>query len=125
MPKIKTVRNWEKEHNIKLEWDVQGGNATNIRCSACKQHDHRLQGLKNYNRAWVEGSKSATSDSVKKHVNTDMHKHAVDINMKIDLGAKRYTETVLQQTPIGRSITKMEKQAKEVLQMRINRAYYL
>ena len=30
MPRSKTVRNWEKEHNIQLEQDVQSGNATNI-----------------------------------------------------------------------------------------------
>lgn len=83
MPKLKTVKNWQKEYNIKIEWDIQpGGNAANIRCSTCKEHDDRLQGMKNYSCAWVEGSKNATSDSVKKHVNTDMHKHAVDMALK-------------------------------------------
>ena len=126
MPKLKTVKNWEKEYNIKLEWDFQpGGNAGSIRCSMCKEYDDRLQGLKNYSRAWVEGSKSATSDSVKKHVNTDMHKHAVDIAMKKHHGSERYTENVMKSTPIGKSITKMEEHSKEVLKMWFNKAYYL
>ena len=44
MPKLKTVKNWQKEYNIKLEWDIQpGGNAANIRCSTCKEHDDRFQ----------------------------------------------------------------------------------
>lgn len=44
MPKLKTVRNWEKEYNIKLEWDVKpNGNAENIRCFTCKDNDDRLQ----------------------------------------------------------------------------------
>ncbi|CAB3983345.1 Hypothetical predicted protein [Paramuricea clavata] len=126
MPKLKTVKNWEKEYNIKLKWDVQpGGNAGNIRCSTCKEYDDRLQGLKNYSRTWVEGSKSATSDSVKKHDNTDMHKHAVDIAMKKHPGSERYTENVMKTTPIGKSITKMEEHSKKVLKMRFNTAYYL
>ena len=126
MPKLKTVKNWEKEYNIKLEWDIQvGGNAGNIRCSTCKEHDDRLHGLKNYNRAWVEGSKNATSDSVKKHVNTDMHKRAADIAMKKHLGSERYTQNVMKNTPIGKSITRMEEHSKEVLKMRFNTAYYL
>lgn len=88
MPKFKTMRNWERKHNIKLEWDVQtGGNVTNVRCSSCKQQDRRLQGLKNYNRGWVKGSKNATCDSVRKHVNTDMHKNTVDLASKIKPGA--------------------------------------
>ena len=72
MPKLKTVKNWEKEDDIKLKWDVKpSGNAENIRCLTCKNNDGRLQGLKNYNRAWIDGSKNATSDSVRNHVNTD------------------------------------------------------
>ena len=48
MPKLKTVKNWKKEYDIKLEWDVKAsGNAENIRCLTCKDNDGRLQGLKN------------------------------------------------------------------------------
>ena len=32
--------------------------------------------MKIYTCAWVKGSKNVTSDSVKKHANTDMHKCA-------------------------------------------------
>ena len=126
MPKLKTIRNWEKEYNIKLEWDAKpNGNAENIRCFTCKDNDDRLQGLKNYNRAWIDGSKSATSDSVRKHVCTDMHKCAVDIEMKKHLGSQQYAENVMKNTPIGKSLTKMEEHSKEILKMRFNTAYYL
>ena len=126
MPKLKTVKNWQKEYNIKIEWDIQpGGNAANIRCSTCKEHDDRLQGMKNYSCAWVEGSKNATSDSVKKHVNTDMHKHAIDMALKKQLGSEQYTENVMKNTPIGKSMMKMAEHSKEVLRMRFNTAYYL
>lgn len=126
MPKLKTVKNWAKEYNIKLEWDIKpGGNVENVRCSTCKEHDDRLQGQKNYNRAWVDGSKNATSDSVKKHVHSDMHKRGVDIEMKKHLGSERYAENVMKNTPIGKSLAKMEEHAKEVLKMRFNTANYL
>lgn len=129
MPKLKTVKSWEKEHNIKLEWDVQPGSGGrsvgNIRCFTCKEYDDRLHGMKNYNRAWVEGSKNATSDSVKKHINTDMHKRATDLALKKQLGSKRYNENVMKNTPIGKSIMKMEERSKEVLRIRFNTAYYL
>ena len=83
MPKLKTLRNWEKDYNIKLEWDVKPNeNAENIRCFTCKDNDDQLQGLKNCNCAWIDGSKNATSDLVRRHVDTDMHKCAVDIEMK-------------------------------------------
>ena len=46
-PKLKTVKNWEKEYDIKLERDVEpSGNAKNIRCLTCKDNDGRLLLLK-------------------------------------------------------------------------------
>ena len=126
MPKLKTVKHWEKEYDIKLEWDVKpSGNAENIRCLTCKDNDGRLQGLKNYNCSWIDSSKNATSDSVRKHVNTDMHRRAVDIEMQKHLGSQKYAENVMKTTPIGKSLTKMEERSKEMLKMRFNTAYYL
>ena len=38
MTKIKTVRKWKKECNIKLEWvNLPGGKAENIQCEVCKE----------------------------------------------------------------------------------------
>ena len=32
MPKLKTVKNWEKEYDIKLEWDVKpSGNVSRVK----------------------------------------------------------------------------------------------
>ena len=114
MPKLKTVKHWEKEYDIKLEWDVKpSGNAENIRCLTCKDNDGRLQGLKNYNCSWIDSSKNATSDSVRKHVNTDMHRRAVDIEMQKHLGSQKYAENVMKTTPIGKSLTKWRSAQKK------------
>ena len=45
--------------------------------------------------------------------------------MKKHLGSQQYAENVMKNTPIGKSLTKMEEHSKEILKMRFNTAYYL
>ena len=64
-------------------------------------------------------------DSVKKHLASDLHLTALDLENKAKLGATSYNEQVLDQTPIGQVLMKMADKEKEVLMVCFNTAYYL
>ena len=64
-------------------------------------------------------------DSVKKHLASDLHLTALDLENKAKLGATSYNEQVLNQTPIGQGLMKMADKEKEVLMVCFNTAYYL
>lgn len=66
-----------------------------------------------------------TKDSLKKHLTSDVHLKAIDLNTKAQLGATSYNQHVLQNTPIGHGLTRMAKKDKEILRVCFNTAYYL
>ena len=45
--------------------------------------------------------------------------------MQKHLGSQKYAENVMKNSPIEKSLTKMEERSKEILKMRFNTAYYL
>ena len=90
MTKTKSVRKWEKEYNIKLVWvNLPGGKVENIRCEVCEEYETQIMAFKNVSASWIEGSKNPTSDAVKKHVTSEMHKRAANLALKKELGPKR------------------------------------
>ena len=46
-------------------------------CSACRQFEDRIQGMKNFSMAWVTGSTNQKSSNVVDHVNNEQHKAAM------------------------------------------------
>ena len=81
--------------------------------------------MQNFSNSWIKGSKSSTPDTVKKHVTYEMHKQTADLTFKKELGPKRYTDNVCQNTPITKSTTKMYQKPRKVLKNRFKTAYYL
>ena len=54
-----------------------------------------------------------------------MHKRAVDLALKKELGPKEYVENIRQNTAIGKSITRMHEKTRKVMKNCFAIAYYL
>ena len=80
---------------------------------------------KNFSDSWIKGSKNPSSDAVKKHVTSEIHKRAVDLALKKELGPKEYVENIRQNTAIGKSITRMHKKTRKLMKNYFSTAYYL
>ena len=126
MTKLKTVKKWEVENKIKLKWILQNdGKVSEVCCVVCKEFESQIMSSKNFSDSWIKGSKNPSSDSVKKHVSSEMHKRAADLALKKELGPKEYNENIYNNTSIGRSLTRMHEETKKVMKNRFATAYYL
>ena len=53
-----------------------------LKCSMCIQFNEKRRGMRNYNPAFVVGSKNLRASSYKDHAATDMHKRAMLLSKK-------------------------------------------
>ena len=113
-----------------MKWvTLCGSKVENVQCIVCKEYEAQIMSSKNFSNIWINGSKNPTSDAVKKHVTSEMHKHAhkhaVDLALKKELGLKEYVENICRNTVIGKSITRMHEKTRKVIKNHFSTAYYL
>ena len=96
-----------------------------FRCQVCKRWEKRILNFKNFNRNWIVGSKDVKKDSLSKHIQTDQHKKAEELQKKSDMGAIPYLQSVVEETPIGKGLAKMAEKDRENMRVKFNSAYYL
>ena len=80
---------------------------------------------KNFSDSWIKGLKNPICDAVKKHVMSEMHKHAANLALRKELGSKEYVENIHQNTVMGKLITRIHKKTRKVMKNRFSTAFYL
>ena len=81
--KLKTVKNWEKQLNVKLEYQLNGSNVIKLWCIVYKKWESCIKGSKNFNDAWIHhGKESIKKDTLKSHVTSKQHMETVDHQKK-------------------------------------------
>ena len=126
MTKIKTVRKWEEKYNIELKWvNLPGRKVENVQYEVCKEYKTQIMSCKNFSNSWIKVKKNTTTDAVKKHATSEMHKQATDLALKNECGTKRFAGNLHQKIFIGKLITKMNKNARKVFKNRFTIAYCL
>ena len=124
--KVSTVKKWESELKCKLEYDVNGADAICLRCVVCKRWEKRIEKVKGFNTNWIRpGAKSIKKDGLKSHLETNQHKEAVRLEQRSNMGAEVYNQTVLESSPIGRAVRRLQEKDKASLRVKFNMAYYL
>ena len=80
----RTVQKWiadnEKTLNttLWLKFEKSGReHVSKLSCSICKQFQEKLQSMRNYRPAFIEGTTNVKSSTFKEHAGTDMHKRAM------------------------------------------------
>ena len=100
---LKTVQKWETELDCPLEYDISGNDVIRLRCKTCKKWGKRIISVKRFSQTWVRpGTNSIKKDAVKSHIKSAMHKNAVNLQKRNQMGALRYFQTVVQYSQIGR-----------------------
>ena len=90
---LKTLRKWEKEFQLKLDFDINTeSKVCCIRCSDCKKWEPRIKEIKNFSDNWIKGTKNVAKDAVEEHVKGEPHLQAVKLSKRSELGAEVYQD---------------------------------
>ena len=93
---LKTLRKWEKEFQLKLDFDINTeSKVCCIRCSDCKKWEPRIKEIKNFSDNWIKGTKNVAKDAVEEHVKGEPHLQAVKLSKRSELGAEVYRDSVI------------------------------
>ena len=85
-----------------------------------------IEKVKGFNTNWIcPGAKSIKKDGLKRHLQTNQHKEAERLEKRSKMGADVYSQSVLETTPIGCSLRKLQEKDKASLEVKFNIAYYL
>ena len=88
---VKTVEKWISENEKDLStatWlvfertDGDRYHVARLKCSVCTRFKRQLEGMRNYNPAFIDGSTNVKTSSFKDHASTEMHKKAMDLHKK-------------------------------------------
>ena len=63
-----------------LKFDMVPGDrehVSTLKCGTCIQFNERLTSLRNYNPAFINGSKNTRTSAFKEHADTEIHKRAM------------------------------------------------
>ena len=122
----KTALKWEKEFETKFDCDLSGKDVIRLRCTLCTKWEKRTCSITNfsynYNRP---GTRSIKKNSIKSRCLSEPHKRAADLELKSKLGAIPYMESVIENTPIGRSLRRMCAEDENTCCVLFSLTYYL
>ena len=100
----KTVLKWEKEFETKFDCDLNGKDVIRLHCTLCTKWEKRICSITNFSYNYIRpGTRSIKKDSIKSRCLSEPHKRAADLELKSKPGAIPYMESVIDNTPIGRS----------------------
>ena len=85
----------------------------------CVLFEDKLKGMRNFHRAYIEGSTNLRTSSFIDHAKTDMHQRAMLLLKK---GA---STDVREYAPIAKSLLSMDEAAKTVIKRKFDIAYFL
>ena len=85
----------------------------------CVLFEDKLKGMRNFHRAYIEGSTNLRTSSFIDHAKTDMHQRAMLLLKK---GA---STDVREYAPIAKSLFSMDEAAKTVIKRKFDIAYFL
>ena len=102
---VKTVEKWISKNDKGLStatWlvfertDSDWYHVARLKCSVCTRFKRQLEGVRNYNPAFIDGSTNMKASSFKDHASTEMHKKVMDLHKKSE---SNYS---IQTTPIAK-----------------------
>jgi len=126
----RTVEKWIKEKDkeldtsIWLKFDVVPSDCEHVstlKCGVCMQFNERLTSLRNYNPAFINGSKNTKTSAFKEHADTEMHKRAMI------LYKKQHSTNVCEYVPIAKAILQpsMDKATRQKLKRKFEISYMM
>ena len=114
----KWQRTYEREHQsmVWLHAEMDDHDKTLVSmlwCVVCRQYEMRINGLKNFSRAWIDGSSNHKTSNITDHAKSEPHKAAMIQFCKDQ--AKSRNEPITSYSPIAHSLlsSSMDPAVKE------------
>ena len=123
-----TVEKWmkelDKEHSTSLwlKFEVADRDHVSLlKCSICSQFSEKLQSMRNFRSAFIDGSSNVRVSNVKEHAGTDMHSSAMH------LLKKQHSSSVFEYAPIARCLgdTLMDETTRKAIEKKFDIAYMI
>ena len=114
-----TVEKWmkelDKEHSTSLWLKFEVADRDNVsllKCSICSQFSKKLQSMRNFISAFIDGSSNVRVSNVKEQAGTDMHSSAMH------LLKKQHSSSVFEYAPIARCLgdTLMDETTRKAIE---------
>ena len=113
---VTTFNKWktqfERDYNT-LSWlhcDVGKEDKTIVEvlwCEACRKHEERITGMKNFSRVWITGSSNQKTSNVVDHATSEQHRVAM-ARVRTE-AAKALNQPLTTYFPIAHSLLVMDK----------------
>ena len=91
---LKTLRKWESEFSIKLEFDTSDSKIFQIKCSDCKKWETRINSMKKCSKSWIVGTENVSKDAVEKHSKSEPHVLAKNLSKHENFCEENFCEEV-------------------------------
>ena len=108
-----------------LTWEFENKKVCSLKCKHCVKYKDRIQNIPKFSDSWINGTRKVKKDSLIKHINSKMHQEASKLYKKEELGPTKFVEDVVEKTPIGKGLSRMNRKDQEALNISFNSAYYL
>ena len=125
---VATLQKWQKQYEHEhrtlscLCCDVDSRDKSLVEilwCDACRKHEKRLTGLRNFSRVWIAGSNNHKTSNIIDHANSEQHRSAM-----IQV-AKASHQPITSYSPLARSFTTMEATAEGRVRRKFDICYVL
>lgn len=90
-----------------------------LKCSKCARFADKLEGVRNFNPAFIEGSKNLRASAFKDHARTDMHKRAML------LFKKSQSRHITEYAAIAKASSSLDPTAESKLKKKFDIAYWI
>ena len=128
LPSRKWQSQFEHEHRS-LSWlqcDVcedNRGLVDKLWCELCRKHEHSMQSLENFSRAWITHSSNHKTSNILDHVSSDQHRAAV---MRWRAAtAKATNQPITTYSPIASSLLTMDETVNKRMMKKFEICYLL
>ena len=117
----KSVDKWISENDKELNTStwlkytvVDRLHVDSLLCSVCTQFKSNLEGMRNYNPAFIDGSKNLRTSSFKDHAGSSMHMRAMSLFKKQQSG------DITEYAPIAKALLRMDSSSQETLKRKFD-----
>ena len=122
----KTVEKWQKEHDKELNmatWlryeTIDRDHVLCLSCCVCKQFEEKLTSMRNYNPAYIVGSKNLRASSFKDHASSEMHSRTMLLLKKAQ------STDVCEYAPIAKALHVMDSASQQAVKKQFDVAFVI
>ena len=92
-------------------------------CDACRTHESKITGMKNFSRAWITGSSNHKNSNIVDHATSEQHRAAMDITRVHTARASQLPISSF--SPIARSLLTMEESTEARIRRKFDICYVM